>query len=385
MNRFGNLFEEVTGFENLYRASRKARRGKRARPDVENFEFELEYNLLQLNYELRQQSYRPGPFRSFKIRDPKPRLISAAPYRDRIVHHAICNVLEPVFERVFIHDSYACRKGKGTHAAISRYQKFARSNSYVLKCDVLKFFPSIDHRILASVVRRKIKDKDLMWLICLIIGHSNVQEQVPGFFPGDDLFSQSERRRGIPIGNQTSQFFANVFLDRLDHFVKEELRCRCYLRYADDFVVLDNDKQRLAAVRDAIEAFLITKRLWLHARKRVISRVDDGIRLLGFRVWPGERKLCPANVLRFRRRLKQMQRQYSENRLKPDELTRRICGWIGHAQHANTRNLRRRLLNVKFVRGVATGNSCSSRGLVQQQQSAESAVGQSQQQHAREP
>ena len=384
MKRFGNLFETLTSFDNLYRASRKTRRGKRDRHDVEQFEFHLETNLPELSESLRDKTYRPGPFRSFMITDPKPRLISAAPYRDRIVHHALCNILEPIFEPSFIHDSYACRVGKGTHAAVNRYQEFARHNRYVLKCDVRKFFPSVDHQILESFLRNKIKDPGVLWLTSLLLAHSNEQEAVGGVFPGDDLFTQQERRRGIPIGNQTSQFFANVLRNGLDHFIKEELGCRYYVRYADDFVILDNDKRRLAEIRDAVESFLLQLRLWLHPRKRVISRVCDGIRFLGFRVWPGHRTLAQPNVLRFRRRLRWMQREARAGRLPFAAVTRRIRAWLGHASQADTWRLRNRLLRGTFVRGKATEISCSSGRLVQQQP-AESAVGESQQEHPRQP
>ena len=228
VRRCGNLWEELTSFENLYRAARKARRGKRSKQAVEAFEFDLEKNLVALRRDLLERTYQAGPFRTFTITDPKPRLISAAPYLDRVVHHALCNVLEPIFERSFVFDSYACRRGKGTHAAVDRYTAFARKNRYVLKCDVRKFFPSVDHAMLLGRLARKIKDPEVMWLAGMIVMHSNPQEDVPGFFPGDDLFTTLERRRGIPIGNQTSQFFANVYLDSLDHFVKERLGCHYY-------------------------------------------------------------------------------------------------------------------------------------------------------------
>ena len=194
VRRCGNLWEGLTSFENLYRAARKARRGKRSKQAVEAFEFDLEMNLVGLRRDLLERTYRPGPFRTFTITDPKPRLISAAPYRDRVVHHALCNVLEPIFERSFVFDSYACRRGKGTHATVDRYTAFARQNRYVLKCDVRKFFPSVDHAMLLERLARKIKDPEVMWLAGVIVEHSNPQEEVPGFFPGDDLFTTLERR-----------------------------------------------------------------------------------------------------------------------------------------------------------------------------------------------
>ena len=345
MQRYGKLWEELTSFENLYRAARKARRGKRTRPAVEAFEFDVEKHLVGLRRDLVEQSYRPGPFRTFIIVDPKPRLISAAPYRDRVVHHAMCNVLEPIFERSFIFDSYACRRGKGTHAAVDRYTAFARKNRYVLKCDVRKFFPSVDHANLLQRLGRKIKDPDVMWLTKVIVEHSNLQEPVPGFFPGDDLFTASERRRGIPIGNQTSQFFANVYLDALDHFVKERLGCRYYVRYCDDFVILDNDRRRLADVRRAVDQFLLGIRLWLHPAKRTISRVEDGLRLLGYRVWPDRRFLDRRGLARFGRRLRTYQRLYRAGLLSSASLTQRIGAWLGHAGQADTWRLRKDLLS----------------------------------------
>lgn len=230
MNRHKHLFDAVTSFANLLSASRKARRGKRDKAAVARFEYDLESELLRLQDELKSGRYCPGEYHTFWIEDPKHRLISAAPYPDRVVHHALCNVLEPIFDRTFIHDTYACRAGKGTHAAIKRFQLFARSNRYVLKCDVQKYFPSIDHEILLEEISRKLGCKKTMALIRRILENSNPQEEALHYFPGDDLFTPLERRRGIPIGNLTSQLFANLYLNRFDHFVKEELRQKCYLR-----------------------------------------------------------------------------------------------------------------------------------------------------------
>ncbi len=219
MKRHGNLWPTLTSFEHLLRSSEKAKRGKRFRPAVARFEFNLEPELWKLREQLLGKAYRPGQYRSFYIYEPKKRLISAAPYRDRIVHHALTGMLEPIFEPTFIADSYACRKEKGTHAAVDRCQQFARRFRYVFKADIRKFFPSMDHEILKTQVARKIKDPDVLWLVGRTIDGSNPQEEVQHYFPGDDLFTPGERTRGIPIGNQTSQFFANVYLDPLDHFI----------------------------------------------------------------------------------------------------------------------------------------------------------------------
>ena len=252
MKRQGNLWDGMISFENLLHAAQAAARGKRFKPGVARFVFDLERQLLRLHEELAGKTYRPGPYRTFTIYEGKTRQISAAPFRDRVVHHALTGVLEPIFERSFIFDSYACRKGKGTHAAVDRCQRFARRYRYVLKADVRKFFPSIDHRVLEGAIARKIKDPDVLWLVGRIIDHSNPQDPVLMWFPGDDLFTPTERRRGLPLGNQTSQFFANVYLDPLDHFITDRLGLS-YVRYVDDFLVFADDKRRLREARAEVE------------------------------------------------------------------------------------------------------------------------------------
>ncbi len=354
MRRYGNLWGDLTSFENLLLAYRKARRGKRSQRVIERFEYDREHELIRLRQELLSGSYRPGPYQCFMIYDRKARMISAAPFRDRIVHHAFCNIVEPIFEKTFIHDSYANRVGKGTHAAVRRYQHFARNNKYVLKCDIRKFFPSIDHQILLQKLQRKIKDRQVQSLAKIIVDHSNRQEDVPGYFPGDDLYTGLERRRGIPMGNQTSQFFGNVHLDALDHFVKEELKCRQYIRYVDDFVILDDDKSRLAGIRDAIEEFLMRDRLWLHPRKRVVSRTCDGLRFLGYRLWPQRCRLSREAVLRFRRRTRRYQNMFQSGILTFEELNLRMQAWIGYAMHINSERFLDDLLSdMIFTRSVA--------------------------------
>jgi retron-type reverse transcriptase len=353
MKRYAGLWTPLTDFGNLYRAAHQAARGKRRRPNVLRFMFHLERQLLRLQHELRVGAYVPGAYHEFSIQEPKPRLISAAPFRDRVVHHALCNQIEPIFERSFIHDSYACRVGKGTHAALDRFSEFARRYPYVLKCDVSRFFPSIDHAILKDLVARKIKDPQVLWLVALIIDHSNPQEPVSHRFPGDDLLTPLERRIGLPIGNQTSQFFANLYLDPLDHFVKEQLGVRGYCRYCDDFVLFSHDKVFLAEARERCQWFLEGLRLQLHPRKSVIYRVDDGARFLGFRVFPSHRRLARENVARMRRRLREMQRAFAQDRLAHSDVRQRIQSWIGHASHGDTWKLRERLFNeVVFTRAL---------------------------------
>lgn len=230
MKRYGNLWTEIVGFTNLLKAARKAQKGKRFHPNILQFNTALEFELLKLQEQLTNKTYQPGNYRTFRIFEPKPRLISAAPYRDRVVHHTLCNVICPLFEKSFIPDSYANRVGLGSHRALKRFTEFARSSQFILQCDIKKYFPSIDHQILKSLVHRKIKCSDTLWLIDLLIDHSNPQEASLEYFPNDDLLTPLERRKGLPIGNLTSQFFANVYLNNFDHFVKEKLKAKKYLR-----------------------------------------------------------------------------------------------------------------------------------------------------------
>jgi RNA-directed DNA polymerase len=342
VKRWKNLYPEICSFANLLDAARKAQRGKRFRPDVYAFHARLEENLLALQRELEACVWQPGGYRDFFVQESKRRLISAAPYRDRVVHHALCNVIEPLFERCFIHDSYACRKGKGTHAAADRYTMFSRKARFVLKCDVAGYFPSIDHEVLYEQLARRIADDRALWL-CEAVIRSKDDEGL--LWPSG---------RGIPIGNQTSQFFANVYLDGFDHWMKEAMGCRWYIRYVDDFVVLDDSKGRLHALIPEIEAKLAELRLTLHARKRTVFPVTEGCDFMGYRIWPFRRRLRPENGYRFQRKLARMLRAYRENRLDAERIHASIMSWEGHAAHADTRGLRRAVLGgTVFPKGQA--------------------------------
>jgi hypothetical protein len=226
------------------------------------------------------------------IHEPKRRLISAAPFRDRVVHHALCNCIEPLFERSFIHDSYANRLGKGTHRALDRCQQFARHYPYVLACDVRQFFPSLDHAVLRRTLWRKVKDGRVRWLIDQILAggaHVLGDEYEMVWFPGDDLLAAA-RRRGLPIGNLTSQFWANCYLNPFDHFVKRELRCPAYLRYVDDLRLFAADKDQLWQWRARIEARLARYRLTIHPGSQP-QPVGEGVPFLGFVIYPDRRRL----------------------------------------------------------------------------------------------
>jgi len=351
---YNDLFDKITTFDNLLKAAQKAQKGKRFKDACAIFNLNLEKELLRLQRKLKEQSYRHGSYRDFFVYDPKQRLISAAPYRDRVVHHALCNVIEPLFDRSFIDDTYACRKGKGTHAAVNKYSQYARKYRYVLKCDIQKYFQNVDHEILLGIVARKIRCAQTLWLIREIVGSRN-DTTLLFYFEGDDLFTPLQRKRGIPIGNLTSQFFANVYLDGFDHFVKETLRLP-YIRYVDDFVAFCNEKKRLQQTKQAMTDFLAFLRLKIHPKKCRVYRVSEGVRFLGYRIYPTHRLLGKDNALRMRRRLKKMSALYQEGQISLTRVHQSIQSWIGHASHADTYRLRSRILgSVVFQRGKARG------------------------------
>jgi retron-type reverse transcriptase len=262
-------------------------------------------------------------------------MISAAPFRDRVVHHAVCNVVMPLFERKMIFDLYSNRAGKGTHAAIRRAQEYCRRFDYVLKCDVRKFFPSMDHAVLKGIIRKTIACRETLWLLDRLIDGSNRQETVCQVFPGDDLALAAERRAGLPIGNLTSQWFGGVYLAGFDHWVRETLRCPGYVRYVDDFLLFGDERAQLADWRGAISRRLTEHRLRLNERKSRSFPTGDGVTYLGQRVWPGRRGLCRQNVADARRRLRWNVRQYKCGNLSKDALLCRWNSWRGHAEQAD--------------------------------------------------
>lgn len=346
MKTYKHLYPQVYAFENLRKAFRAARRGKRDKQQVFQFEFNAESELLRLRDELQAKTYAPGPYTNFRLNDAKRRLISAAPFRDRVVHHALCNLIEPIFERAFIFDSYANRKEKGTHRALDRAQSFSRQYRYVLQGDIVQYFPSIDHAILRRILARKIADADALWLIdSILAGGADIHTEhyVMQWFPGDDLLAAA-RPRGLPIGNLTSQFWANVYLNELDQFVKRELKCAAYVRYVDDFLVFGNDKQELWERKRRIAAFLERLRLVMHPRKSTVYPTRSGIPFLGWRLFPTHRRLKRENVRLFLRRYRAQIAAYQNGELEFEALTKSTRAWIAHAAHGDTWRLRAKLL-----------------------------------------
>ncbi len=345
-------FSEISAWGNLLDAWHKAARGKRARAAAADFEHRLADRLLALREELLSTSYRPGTYTSFYIHDPKRRKISAAPFRDRVVHHALCNVIEPRFERLFIPHSYANRAGKGTHLAVDRVQHLAHCFRYVLRADVVQLFPAIDHAILRGILRRAIPEDDVMWLVDAIIASGAGvldDEYRMVWFPGDDLLAVC-RPRGLPIGNLTSQFWSNCFLHGFDQFVTRELGCRSYVRYVDDFALFSDSKRELWGWKRAIVERLARLRLVIHETRAQVTPVAQGIPWLGFVVWPTHRRVKRRKVVSSTRRLSERLADYRAGRITFAELDASVKGWVNHVRYADTWGLRRHVLGQLKVR-----------------------------------
>lgn len=337
---YDHLFDRIANFQALHAAARRAVRGKRKKPGASAFFVNLETELLRLERELQSQTYRPGCYVTIEVHDPKHRIVSAAPFRDRVVHHALCAAIEPIFEHGFIANSYANRKGKGTHNAIAAYERYRDRHAHVLRCDIYRYFPSIDHEILKAVFRRRIACERTLWLMDRIVDGSNLQEPVHLHFAGDNLFTPFERRRGLPIGNLTSQFFANLYLDGFDHFASEVLRAP-YVRYVDDFALFHDDPAVLAGWRDRIARYLEGRRLKLHPRKTRMCATAEPAEFLGLvLVSKGWRRLPEDNVHRFRNRLRGLRDRWRAGAVTRSQVEQRVRAWIAHAEHANTWRLR---------------------------------------------
>jgi RNA-directed DNA polymerase len=335
------LQDQLIAWENIRLAYKNASRGKRGQAPAAEFEMLLADHLLELQKELQEQTYQPGQYHSFYIHEPKKRLISAAPFRDRVVHHALCNVITPIFEKRFIPASYANRVGKGTHRALNECQKYVRRYKYVLQCDVKQFFPSIDHMLLRDGLQDMLPDDSVLWLIDKILESGAgilFEEYEMVYFPKDDLFAL-QRPRGLPIGNLTSQWWANCYLNQLDQFVKRELSCQAYLRYVDDFLLFANDKKTLWMWRQAIIERLRSLRLTIHEERAIPRPVTDGIRFLGFVAYPEKRLLKREKGIAYQRKLKGLLKTASNKIIKAS-----VQSWINHLRYGDTWALRKAIL-----------------------------------------
>ncbi|MFC1647984.1 reverse transcriptase domain-containing protein [Nanoarchaeota archaeon] len=325
MKTYNNLWKNITSYENLELAFFKARKRKTKKHYVMKFEKNLKENLLQLRKELTTQTYRPMPLKTFILKDPKTRKISVSDFRDRIIHHALCNVIEPLFEECFIYDSYANRKKKGPLTALKRFDCFKRKathnntrNCYVLKADIKHYFDTVDHEILVDILRTRIKDENALWLVKRILKNHG-------------------KNRGMPLGNHTSQFFANVYLNHLDQYVKKELKAKHYIRYVDDFVILSNNKVELELWKIRIINFLKSLKLELHPEKSKIINLNRGINFLGFRVFYHHKLLRKSNIRKMQRKMQTLKLNISDY----DKSLSSMESWISYAKHGNTYNLRK--------------------------------------------
>ena len=334
------------------------RKASAAEGSAAAFEYQVADHLVALQTELRTKHYRPGAYRHFFIHEPKRRKISAAPFRDRVVHHALCNLIEPVFEAHFIGHSYANRKGRGTHRAIDRVQQLARRYRYVLRADVVQHFPSLDHEILRAKLARHLHDEDVLWLADSIISSGSgvlANEYSTVYFADDDLFA-SLRPRGLPIGNLTSQFWSNVYLNDFDWFVLRELGCGAYLRYVDDFVLFSDDKRKLWTWKQRLIERLARDRLRIHETKAQVLPTRCGIPWLGFVVYPTHRLLKRRNAVDFTRRLARNLDAYRAGQITFAELDASVQGWINHVRYADSWGLREHIFASHPIASVETND-----------------------------
>jgi len=351
-----NIWEELITFKNLEFAFLLARKGKRNRKDVASYEYHLEENLIELQHDLRNGTYLPGSYHNFWIHDPKKRLISAASFRDRVVHHALHNMIGPIFEQSMIFDSYANRIGKGTHPAIDRCTRFLRKYSYVLLIDIKQYFPSIDHEILLNEIGRKISDEKVLSLCRKILESGNgilAEAYDMQFFPEDNLFSVF-RPRGLPIGNLTSQFWANVYLMRFDHWVKRDLRIPGYIRYVDDMVFFSDSKPQLNSARNIIISHLSDLRLTIHENSAQVRPTRIGIPFLGFQIFPDHRMIKKRKSIYAQRKLRQRKRQWLSGTLSSEKMKASVEGWLAHISHGDTYGLKSKIYSEykHFLKGT---------------------------------
>ena len=344
MKTYKNLYTKLCSIKNLNLAFKKAREDKTSLPYVVKFEENLEEELKELNKELFLLSYQPLFLKRFIIRDPKTRIIHASAFRDRVVYHAICNILEPIFDKIFIHDSYASRKNKGTHKAVERFGKFKRKVSnngklvknhydknnitgYALKADIKHYFENVDHEILLNIIKSKIKDEKVILLIKKIL----------------DNFDTKIKNKGMPLGNLTSQFFANIYLNELDYFVKHKLKAKYYIRYVDDFVLLHSSKSQLQKWKYEIENFLKKElELELHKEKSRIISLSKGVDFVGFRNFYHFKLLRKRNIKNMKRKIK----LFNQGQIPYETFFDIFQGWYAYANWADTYNL---VSNLTFL------------------------------------
>ena len=321
MRRHGNLFRYITTPENIYQAYRLARRGKPRLESILRFEKDEENRLDEIRRSLAEKTFTTSAYNEKMVYEPKQRTIYILPFApDRIVQHALMNVLTPIWEPMFIKDSYACMQGRGIHVGSRRTMEFVRRNTFCLKCDVSKFYPSVDHSILLSIIKRKIKCPDTLWLL----------ENIISSFPGG---------KNVPIGNYTSQWFGNLYLNELDRFVKDELKVADYVRYCDDFLLFGNDKVRLRSAAAAVTSFC-ANRLALRLSKCDLFPVSRGVDFLGYRHFPRYILLRKRTARRMAKRLKALPELLATGQISPENARSVVASAQGWMQWANTHHFK---------------------------------------------
>lgn len=336
-----NIFNSLISPEHLFAAWEEFRKGKTSRKDVQEFEWNLEQHIFLLHRDLKTGRYRHGPYSAFTICDPKQRRIHKATVRDRIVHQSIFSVLNPIFEPAFIARSFSCRKGKGTHKAVTALERMLWKASknhtrrcFALKCDIHQFFASVDHSILLQILGRKIDDERTMQLMKCIIGS----------------FTTSPRGTGIPIGNLTSQLFANVYLNEFDQYMKHVLKIRHFARYTDDFVIVMEDKAALIDILPSIRSFLQESlQLDLHPRKVTIRTYRQGIDFLGYVLRPHYRLIRTRTKRRMFRKLHMRLEGHAQGIGSAESTEQSLQSYLGVLSHADTYRLRQDLQNQYWL------------------------------------
>lgn len=356
MKRIGNIYQKICSFENLYQAYLEARKCKRYRYEVLRFSAHLEEELLPIQRELEDKTYEVGNYHHFMISEPKKRMIMALHFRDRVVQWAIYRQLNPIFDKGYIIDSYACRAGKGVHSALDRLQYWLRKADqtgrewYCLKLDITKYFYRIDHATLMRILERRIKDKDLLWLLDKIV---NCDREAFGMPLDADIAEGMKierlRDRGMPIGNLTSQMFANLYMNEADQYVKHTLREHYYMRYNDDMLILGDDKAHLHEVKDKLERFL-NEELKLNLNSKTSIRpIRCGIDFIGYRTWATHRKLRKSSAKKLKRGLKWLQSQYAAGAVTFDQIRPNLMSYMGVLQHFNSYRLRKKISETFFL------------------------------------
>jgi RNA-directed DNA polymerase len=334
-------FEDIICLENLLEAWKEFICGKKNKKDVQEFSMNLMDNIFSLHSDLINNTYKHGGYQAFRINDPKPRDIHKATVRDRLLHHAIYRILYPFFDQTFISDSYSCRNDKGTHKAINKFrsyfQKVSRNNTrtcWVLKCDIKKFFANIDHEILIGILEEYIPDQNIIKLLENVIG---------------SFTSVKRKNVGLPLGNLTSQLFVNIYMNKFDQFVKHKMKAKYYIRYADDFVILSDDKKWLENKILEISKFLMQElKLELHPDKIFIKTFSSGVDFLGMVNFAGHRILRTKTKRRMFKKISLKYKLWQEELVSEESFNQSMQSYLGMLKHCNGRGIVRRIEQMTF-------------------------------------